>query len=557
MISVYPSNEKRFADNGIKILKPLKARIHKEDNGDYYLDLKDNLDNIQYYQQGMIIRANSPWGYQGFRLENPKIEGNRISIRGKHLYFDTANYLIKDCYIVDKNCNDALDHLNINCDEVSPFTFISDIPRVNSYRCIRHTLEEAIAVVVDRWNGHLIRDNFKIEVRNEVGQDNGIVISYAKNIEKLSVDEKWDDVVTKLLPVGKDGLVLPEVYLTISEQLYDIPYSKIITFQQDNIIEDDYKDENGELDEEDYKEALIEDLRKKGLDYLEENKFPKVNYSVNAYIDKVSDVGDVIHLSHPKCNVDLITNVISIEYDCIHEKYEKIEFGNFKNKLKDLIENVTSTVDKKVQESTVEVTAKLQSELQEATDKMTDLMTDSFVIYDGNQILVLDSLPKETARKVIRINKEGIGFSENGIKGTFNSAWSIDGTLNMQSINVINLVADMIKGGTLKLGSKLNEAGVIELYDESNRLISTFNKNGLIFYCDDNSYIKINPEVGFAGYDAQDRKTYWVDGDEFHQRKSVVEEEITIANKLREIPMTLYNDNNEITNDGVGFVALV
>ena len=39
MISVYPSNEKNFSDNGIKILKPLKALIRKEANGDYYIDL--------------------------------------------------------------------------------------------------------------------------------------------------------------------------------------------------------------------------------------------------------------------------------------------------------------------------------------------------------------------------------------------------------------------------------------------------------------------------------------------------------------------------------------
>ena len=49
MISVYPSNEKNFSDNGIKILKPLKALIRKEDNGDYYINLKDTIDNIDYY----------------------------------------------------------------------------------------------------------------------------------------------------------------------------------------------------------------------------------------------------------------------------------------------------------------------------------------------------------------------------------------------------------------------------------------------------------------------------------------------------------------------------
>lgn len=557
MISVYPSNEREFANNGIKILKPLKAKIHKEDNGEYYLDLKDNLDNIEYYQSGMIIRANTPWGYQGFRLGNPNINGNYITIRAKHLYFDSANYSIYDSYVVDKNCNDALDHLNNACDIKTPFTFISDITRIASYRCIRHSLEEAVATVIERWGGHLIRDNYHVEVRNQIGNDNGIVISYAKNIQKLETDERWDDVVTKILPVGKDGITLPERYLELEEELYDIPYTKTISFQQDHIQEEDYTID-GELDEEAYNNALIEDLRNQGNEYLQVNKNPKVNYSVNAYIDKVSDVGDVIYLQHPKCRVNLTTNVISIDYDCIREQYVKIEFGNFKSKLKDLVNNVSSTVAEEVSKNSTEIVGKLESELTHATNQIMSLMTDSYVINDdGSQILIVDSLPKETAQKVIRINNIGIGFSQNGINGTFNSAWLIDGTLDMQNINVINLVADMIKGGTLKLGSNLNESGVIELYDESNRLISTFDKNGLIFYCDDNSYIKINPEVGFAGYDAQNQKTYWVDGDEFHQRKSVVEEEITLASKTRIIPITLYNDNNEVTNDGVGFVALV
>ncbi|WP_301082413.1 hypothetical protein, partial [Thomasclavelia cocleata] len=62
MISVYPSTERLFEDNGIKILKPIKALIRKEDNGDYYLDIKDKVDYLEYYQAGMIIRASTPWG---------------------------------------------------------------------------------------------------------------------------------------------------------------------------------------------------------------------------------------------------------------------------------------------------------------------------------------------------------------------------------------------------------------------------------------------------------------------------------------------------------------
>ena len=106
--------------------------------------------------------------------------------------------MIVDSYVVDKNCNDALDHLNNACDIETPFTFISDISTINSYRCVRHTLEEAISVVIERWGGHLIRDNYNVEIRENIGEDRGVVLSYAKNIKSIKATENWDNVVTKL-----------------------------------------------------------------------------------------------------------------------------------------------------------------------------------------------------------------------------------------------------------------------------------------------------------------------------------------------------------------------
>lgn len=549
MISVYPSTEKNFSDNGIKILHPLKAKVYKEDNGEFYLEIKDKIENIEYYQEGLIIRTDTPWGKQGFRLTNPEIDNDKINCKGKHLYFDTNRYIILDSYVVDKNCNDALDHLNNACDVETPFHTISDISTINSYRCIRHSLEEAINVVIERWGGHLVRDNFNIEIRENIGEDRGIVLSYAKNIKDIKTKENWDNVVTKLLPVGKDGIILPEQWIE-DTKLYDIPYTKVVSFDQSNIVEEDFQ-QDGVLDKEAYQNALINDLRLQAEIYLQTYKFPQVNYTLSSSIKDISDIGDVIYVNHPKCNIDITTNVIAVEYDCILEQYTKIEFGNFKNKLGDLISNVTSTITNQVTKENNSNYTKLQSELEEATNKINSTMSNSYAIYDGSQLMIVDTLPKENATNVIRINNGGIGFSQNGINGTFKSAWTIDGTLNMQNINVINLVADMIKGGTLKLGSNLNEAGILELYNEANKLICLLDKTGITVYCEDGTYMKLNPDVGFAGYDAQNNKIYWVDGDEFHQKKSVVEEEITIASKLRIIPI------ETDTNNGIGFVAIV
>jgi hypothetical protein len=127
----------------------------------------------------------------------------------------------------------------------------------------------------------------------------------------------------------------------------------------------------------------------------------------------------------------------------------------------------------------------------------------------------------------------------------------------MQNINVINFVADMIKGGTLKLGSNLNQAGIIEIYDEANSLIGKIDKNGIRMNGKDGSYVLMNNDIGVAGYDINDNKIYWMDKDEFHMKKSVVEEEITLCNKMRFIPITIKDSSGNVVNDGIGLVSTV
>ena len=194
-------------------------------------------------------------------------------------------------------------------------------------------------------------------------------------------------------------------------------------------------------------------------------------------------------------------------------------------------------------------------ELQNATNEIWDVLGASYCIYEGDKMLVVDTLPKEDAQNVLMINSGGIGFSNTGINGTFTSAWTIDGTLNMAAINVINLTADLIKGGTLKLGATLNQSGILEIYNDTNTLIGQMDKNGLKMFGADGSYVLMNSEVGFAGYDRNDNQIYWVSQDEFHMKKSVIEEEITLCNKLRFIPITI-TENGTVVNDGIGLVSV-
>jgi phage minor structural protein len=534
-------------------LRPLKAKVHKEDNGSFYLDLETGLEYIDYLVDGNIVVVNLPQGDQAFRISNPTKTKTKITTRAYHVFYDAKNYLIVDSYVVDKTCNAALDHLNSATEPESPFTTLSDVVTANSFRCVRKSLYEAIQTVIERWGGHLVLDNFKIEIRNSIGKDNGVTVRYKKNLQDITCEENWDAVVTKLLPVGKDGLLLPELYV-VSETQYEIPYTKTVSFNQD-IPEEDFTDADGNLNEDAYQEALIADLRQQAQEYIDANCVPKINYKLKAHLENITDIGDTVAVIDERLGIDLMTNVIAFDYDCILKRYTSVEFGNFAKTLSGLVSNINSSTQQIVKDETNNIQISFTDDLQEATDKIWNVLGESNVIYEGDKILVLDSLPKESARNVIMINSGGIGFSSTGINGVFNSAWTIDGTFDMQQINVINLVADLIKGGTLKLGSHNNASGILELYDDANNVVGVMDKNGLKMYGTGGSYVVMNDEVGFAGYDRNGNKKWWSDEDEFHMKKSVVEEEITLCNQLRFIPIKITGDNNQVVSEGIGLVS--
>jgi phage minor structural protein len=556
MIRAFNATDKLYSSNGDAVILPTKARVKNSDNGDYYLELTCGIEYNDYIQANNIIVAPTPRGDQAFRIRTVTKNKNKLEVKAWHVFYDSQNYLIADSYAVNLNCNAALDHFNNATDNPSPFTVSSNVATINSYRCVRTSLAECINTVLERWGGHLVRDNWNISILQDIGVDNGITIQYKKNLKELTASYDWSGVVTKLMPVGKDGILLDELYI-YSDIQYDIPYTKTVSFEQDTILEEDYQDSSGELDEDAYKAALKEDLLTQAVNYLKVYSLPVVNYTLKGNPEKVTDIGDSIEVIDERIGVNILTEVIAYEYDAIANKYVNLEFGNFTNTLSDLLSNISSSTDSQVGSAVVTLMSELTEALDEAQSKIWDALSSSYCIYEGDKILIVDKLPASRATNVIMINSAGIGFSNTGINGQFTTAWTIDGTFNAQAINIINLTADLIKGGTLKLGSLLNQSGKIEVYDEANTLICTIDKNGLIMYASNGSYVVLNQDVGLVGYDGAGNPIYWVTNDSFNMSKAVVTQEITLCNKVRFIGITIYDNNNNITNDGVGLVSTI
>ena len=76
------------------------------------------------------------------------------------------------------------------------------------------------------------------------------------------------------------------------------------------------------------------------------------------------------------------------------------------------------------------------------------------------RILIMDTDNKATARNVLQLNKDGIGFSSSGVNGPYYNSWTIDGQLS--------------------LGGTDNAYGALRILNPSGTVIGSWTKDGIV-----------------------------------------------------------------------------
>ena len=446
MIRAFRPTDKVFNSNGDAVIQATKARVKNSDNGDFYLELTCGTEYNDFLTAGGLLVAPTPAGDQAFRIRTIVKRSNKLEIKAYHVYYDADNYLIADSYAYQMTCQQALDHFNAALDETSPFTVYSDILDLNNYRCVRKSFSECIKTVLERWNGHLKRDNWNISVMSEIGIDNGITIQYRKNLKELKASYDWSKVCTKLLPVGKDGILLTDLYV-YSDIQYSIPYTKTVNFSQD-IDQSEY------ATEEQYRAALREDLKKQAEEYLKTYSIPTVNYELKGNPEKVTDIGDIIEVKDDRIGVDIMTSVIAYEFDAVTGQYVSLEFGNFTNGLNNLLGLVTEETGKAIANSEInaaydvsQALSNTENQLNQSINATNSQLQDE--INNSNMQLQeqIGNINSELYQNIVdsynaldqRINETATGMSEE-ISTTYNQLAS---NFNQQIGNTNNAVSEL------------------------------------------------------------------------------------------------------------------
>lgn len=432
MIKIYNANDKTYLSNGNIAIMPLKCIESKNEGFDGWEVEVEVLPEYKDYiaQDNIIIVPTKSRGEQPFRIHNPEINSRVIKFKANHVAFDSEKYLIQDIYPQGLNGSALLDWINTRTDRTSPFTAISDISKLGTVRIIRKTLKEAFLIAQERVGGFFDFDRWQIKLLSSVGLDRGETIRYGKNLQGIRVYENWSNVCTKILPVGPDGITLPEIYLASDVQYQEV-YAKSLTFEI-----------NQEEGQELTNDQLIVELRRLANEYLNNHKYPEIHYEIQADVDQTLDIGDTVYTVTKQ--IEVPTRVQGYVYDVNKKRVTKLIYGNFDRNVKRIFNTIKADI-----EHAIEIGAGANKLIADQTNLINQLGKLGHVYQDDNEILVLDALPKEDAQNVLRINLGGIGFSHTGIEGPYTSAWTIDGNFNASFITTGILNASLIKAGII------------------------------------------------------------------------------------------------------------
>ena len=216
----------------------------------------------------------------------------------------------------------------------------------------------------------------------------------------------------------------------------------------------------------------------------------------------------------------------------------------------------------------------LQSIINErANDIVNNLENVGCVRLFKDEIYIMNSSEVEYATEILCLNEKGIGFATKK-KGEaispdmFTSVWALDGTFDAQSINVINLSADNIKNGILRLydeGSD-NRTGKLLIfegsapasptadYDEqsivkiSSEGIDVSLANGAKFVVDITNGFKFKSPIG------EDVLSSSADGTTINITKTKIIEHIDFGDNLRGLVME--RESGGKIHRGIGFIKI-
>lgn len=458
MILLYPNAEQEFADNGLGALSDvISCQVTEELNGAFEATLEYPVTGIHYEDiapRCIIFAKPNPYSdpqpFRVYRITKPL--SGRVAVYAEHISYDLSGYPVEP--FTASSAAEAMSKLESAAVVDNPFTFYTDksttaAMEVIQPSSIRSLLGGSTGSILDVYGGEFEFDRWTVKLLGQRGSNNGVSIRYGKNLTDLEQDENISNVSTGIYPYYKDS---DGNLVTLPEKIINAPG----TYDFAKIIPVDLSDKFEEQPTE-------EQLREAAEKYVTDNNIgvPTVSITVAfqpleqteeykdiALLEKVK-LGDTVNVEYDKLGVSATAKCVKTTYDALKDRYISVELGDAKTNIADTIVKQQQEINEKPSDSM------LQNAVNNATNWITGTNGGYVVIRKNDagqpyEILIMDKADIETAQKVWRWNQGGLGYSDNGYNGPYETAITQDGSIVASFITTGILTANLIKAGILQ-----------------------------------------------------------------------------------------------------------
>lgn len=452
---LYSAEETSFTSNGIgRLVDALSCSVTEERNGIFELEMTYPINGKRFadIEIGCFIGAIHDDNHDVQPFEVYKISAplnGVVTFYAHHISYQLSNVILQPFSAT--SIGDLFNNLAVQAVNNCPFTFWTDKSVASPYVldkpvAIREILGGTQGSILDVYGkGEYEFDKFDVKLYTNRGSNTGVTIRYGKNLTSLKKDLDASGTYGAVAPYwkGDGGIVyLPEIIVYNTQGATAVPL--------------DMSDKFDSMPTE-------AELRQAAQDYLTNNTpwIPDENITIDfLQLWQTSEYEDVAILQRVGlCDkVSVIYSqlgvvaqnqeIIKVVYDVLGEYFTKMEIGKLQTTLYEAISQAT------MQEMDVVSPSALQASIDKATEILAGGLG-GYVVFHRNadgqpqEILVMDTDDMSTAVNVIRINKNGIGFSTSGYNGPYTNAWTIDGRLNADFIQTGILNANLLRAGVI------------------------------------------------------------------------------------------------------------
>ena len=472
---LYEETEIEFKTNGIgRLVDAISCTVTEERNGEYELEMEypESGKLFKELKHSRIIGAvpSEDAAIQGFEIYKiSKPINGVITVDARHVSYRLSYVPTLLDGTVVSSAQSALQMLFDRAMVSHPFSFTTDVTKAGTFDSdglysIRGMLAGTTGSILQSFGGEYEFDNWRVILHSARGTKTDVVLDYGKNITDFKQEENIENTSTSVVAYWENsssdsGVTRVVGDIQNSDNVNRFPYNRPLLLD----CSQDYKDAptKGQLNAK----AQSIGVPSVSIDVSFVALWQTEEYKDIAPLEKVH-LCDTLTVRFSKLGVETTAKVIKTEYNVLMDRYNEISIGDTKYTLADTILNINDEIK--------QTSDKIATDMQNAIDHATRLINGGlggYVVITPNEttgypeeILIMDTPSKQTAKNVIRLNKNGIGFSlGNGYDGPFQSAWTIDGAFNANWITAGVLTAITIQTATS--GKRIvirNDAATIE-----------------------------------------------------------------------------------------------